>query len=78
MSEFGFFFFLRIAVAVSSTAFLSAPDESLRNLSVQVASSFGKVVRSLQIDLARLLPWTLWFCRHADCSAECTGSRSRK
>ena len=68
MREFGFFFFFRMAVAVSSVSFLSAPEGSLQNqvsLPLPIHEVCGYL--SLEVDLLRLGFDMLWFRRHGRC-----------
>lgn len=63
MREFGFFFFFRIAVDVSSSVFFSAPEASLLHL---LATGSDKLLGGdnlLEINLG-LLRSVIWFSRH--------------
>lgn len=63
--ELGFFFFFRMAVAVSSSSFWSAPDASLKRVLEAVLLIWEVVQNLLKVDLT-LLRGTLWICGHYD------------
>ena len=62
IKEFGFFFFFRIAVEVSSTSFFSAPEGSLQLVRCQ---HLPEGVYLLEVDLGLLLDM-LRFTRHGE------------
>lgn len=64
MREFGFFFFLRIAVEVSSSVFFSAPEASLPAMLVLIVER-SCVANVLEIHLG-LLDGMFRFARHLE------------